>query len=279
MSLKKSQLALSNYPYFKHSFDYTFDSLERLGAEAIELYACDPHFHIDDTDLPQVIAVKKSLRKRGLRPICLTPEQVKYPINIAAENPVARKRSIGTYVKCIQYAHELECPTVQFHAGFNLLDRDNNKTWQRSIESLYYLADIAEGYGVTITMESAHKLCTVLTGSDKVAQMVDDVGSPNLRGMIDTLCLVYCNEDAKTAIRNIGPEHLRHVHFSDCYISHPKDHLIPGEGDMDLEGVLGALDRAGYGGYITIEMLTPYEYNPEEAMSKAADWMRARLAD
>ena len=59
--MKKSQLALSNYPYYKHSWKYTLESLHKLGAEAIELYCCDPHFHIDDVGLPEVSAMKKDL--------------------------------------------------------------------------------------------------------------------------------------------------------------------------------------------------------------------------
>ena len=34
MTLRKKQLALSNYPYYKHSFNYTLDSLQHLGATA-----------------------------------------------------------------------------------------------------------------------------------------------------------------------------------------------------------------------------------------------------
>lgn len=29
--LKASQVAVSNYPYFKYSLEYTLDSLERMG--------------------------------------------------------------------------------------------------------------------------------------------------------------------------------------------------------------------------------------------------------
>jgi len=278
MNLKKDQMALSNYPYYKHSFNYTLDSLQRLGAEAIELYCCYPHFHIDDAGLPQVTALKKNLQIRSMHPICLTPEQGKYPINIAAEDPIARNRSIQTYIKCIQYASELECPTVQFHAGYNLLDCNYSKTWHRSVDSLNHLTDIAEGYGVTIIMEAAHKLATILNSSNHIVKMVNEINSPNLRGMIDTLCLAHCSEDIHTALKNIGSDSVHHIHFSDCLTSHPKNHLIPGEGDMDLEEILQTLDKINYQGYITIEIKTPYEYNPEEAMRKSAEWLRTRLA-
>lgn len=280
MKLKKSQIALSNYPYYKYSLNYTLDSLQRLGAKAIELYACDPHFHIDDCGLPQVAAIKKNLAAHGLHPICLTPEQVKYPINIGSINPVRRKSSVETYTKAIQFAHELECPKVQFHAGVGTLDDSYDNAWMRSADSLSYLADIAEGYGVMIVMESARPITTVLISSVKVAKMIEEINSRCLRGMIDTLTLVLCNEDVDTAIKNIGVENMCHFHFSDVKTKEQQNlHLIPGEGDMDLEHVLQALDEINYSGYITLEMMSPYEYVPEEATRKGAEWLRARLSD
>jgi protein FrlC len=279
MNLKRTQIALSNYPYFKYSLSYTLDSLAKLGAHEIELYACDPHFHIDDTELPQVVALKKNLKERDLRPICLTPEQVKYPVNIASPNPVCRKRSVGTYIKCIQYANELECPSVQFHAGFATLDDSQDRAWSRSFDSLSCLADIAKGYGVTVMMESAPKTMTILTDSGKVAKMVSEINSPALWGMIDTLTLVLCNETIDTAIRNIGPTRIGHFHISDAVTKAARDHVIPGEGDLDLEYMIKALDKAEYSHYITLEMLDTYEMNPEEAMRKGADWLRAHIAD
>lgn len=279
MNLKRKQIALSNYPYFKHSLDFTLDSLERLGGNAIELYCCDPHFCIDDVGLPEAMAMKKKLRAHGLSPICLTPEQVKYPINIASRNPTARKRSVGTYVKVIQFASELESPTVQFHAGFALLDEDYDDTWKRSVDSLEYLSNIAEGYGVTITMESAHRLCTILNSSAHVAKMVKAIGSPSLTGMIDTLCLEYCHEDVNTAIQNLGADKIRHIHFSDCNVNSPDGHVIPGEGSMDLDAIIQALDAIHYPNYITLEIMSPYEYRPEEAMGKTKDWLFDRIPD
>ena len=44
----ENQIAVANYPYGKYSFEYALDSLERIGGKKMELYACDPHFHIDD---------------------------------------------------------------------------------------------------------------------------------------------------------------------------------------------------------------------------------------
>ena len=62
------------------------------------------------------------------------------------------------------------------------------------MDSLGFLADLAEGYGITITIEAADRTLTVLTGTDKIRKMIEAIHSKNLRGMIDTVCLLACDE-------------------------------------------------------------------------------------
>ena len=89
--LTESQIAMSNFPYFRYTLDWTLDSLARLGAGPIELYLNDPHFHVEDSGTTQCRALKRKLAERGMRVINLCPEQVKYPINIASANPYAKR--------------------------------------------------------------------------------------------------------------------------------------------------------------------------------------------
>lgn len=277
MSLTRKQVAMTNYPYFKYSLDYTLDSLERLGAEAIELYAVDPHFHIDDCDIPQAMAIRRKLRDHGLQPICITPEQVKYPINIAAESAICRKRSLDVYTKVIQFANVLESPTVQFFAGWCPIDEREMKYdeyWKRSAEAFSYLGDLAAGYGVTIVIESADKNLTVLDGTDKAGKMIREVNNPAVQGMIDSLWLVVNNETVEQAIDNLGKEHFRHFHFTDAKTDQIEfNHMIPGDGGMDLSHILDVLNEINYRGYLSMELLEPYEKEPEKAMQKAVNWM------
>ena len=107
-NLKTEQIAAANYPYFKYSLEYALDSLERMGAARMEFYACYPHLHVDDAGLSQVRAVKRQLKDHHLTPICFTPEQCLYPVNIASRDVNARKRSLDVYVKSMEFAAEME---------------------------------------------------------------------------------------------------------------------------------------------------------------------------
>ena len=274
--LTESQSAMSNFPYFRYTLDWTLDSLARLGAGPIELYLNDPHFHVEDSGTAQCRALKRKLAERGMRVINLCPEQVKYPINIASANPYARQRSVEYYVKCLTFANELESPTVQFFAGWPCLDEPFEDVWKRSAESLAYLADIARGYGVNLTIEAADPLVTVLRDTSYIVRMLREVNHPNLHGMLDLYCLGMCNETIEQALENLKGE-IYHIHFSDAQYEGLSAHVIPGTGVLDMDHILTLLDEAVYPYYMSLELMTPYERMPEEAMRQSVEWMRERM--
>ena len=275
-NLTVDQIAMSNFPYFRYSLDYTLDSLERLGGGPIEFYANDPHFNIDDNTSVQANALKRKLKDHNLRVINWCPEQVKYPINIASPDPNCRRRSIEYYVRSLEYCNAVECSQAQFFAGWNMLDRDYDLTWKYSVDSLGYLADIAHGYGINITIEAADSLVTVLTSTDKITKMLKEVNSPNLHGMIDLYCLGVTNETIEQALENLNGE-FYHCHFSDGQYEGLSAHVVPGAGVLDLDHIMEKIDDYGYKGYFAVELLSPYETMPEEGMRQCVEWLRNKL--
>ena len=65
-NLKESQILTSNYPYGRYSLDFALDSLERMGANKIEFYACFPHFHLEDVSFYDVKSVIRKLKDHQL---------------------------------------------------------------------------------------------------------------------------------------------------------------------------------------------------------------------
>ena len=116
-NLKESQILTSNYPYGRYSLDYALDSLQRMGAGTIEFYACYPHFHLDDVDYWDVKRITRKLIEHKLNIVCFTPEQCLYPVNIAALDPAARKRSMDVFKKSLQFGAEMGTEYVVTLAG------------------------------------------------------------------------------------------------------------------------------------------------------------------
>ena len=272
----ENQIAVANYPYGTYSFEYALDSLERIGGKKMELYACDPHFHIDDLSPSDISAAKRKIRDHHLQVICVTPEQCIYPINIANKNLVSRNRSIQTYVRCLEIANEMECSLCQFLSGFGCLDEEDADIWKRSREALEYLADIAETYGVDIALETSPKSYTCLTSARETIKMLSEIKSPRLYGMLDTAVLGYSGEEVKEVIETLGKS-LRHIHFADGI---PNGHLVLGEGDLDLRYMLQSINEAGYEYAISLEIMNgKYVEDPERAMKVSFEWLRREIKE
>ena len=90
----RSQLAAMNMVYNRYSFTYFLDSLERMGVGQFELWAGAPHFCHFIQSLSDAGKLRKEVGLRGLKIVCLTPEQVLYPHNIASSDRELRRFSL-----------------------------------------------------------------------------------------------------------------------------------------------------------------------------------------
>lgn len=261
--LKESQILTSNYPYYKYSLDYALESLRRMGAGPVEFYACYPHFHLDDVDYWDVKRITKKLIDNKLNVVCFTPEQCLYPVNIAARDINARKRSMDVFKKAIRYGAEMGAEYIVTLAGYGTLDEEESSVWNRSAESLGILGDMAGSYGVKLVLETSPREYTTTHNSKDVVRMIRDAGSLAVRGMIDTATLGFSGETMEQAIADLEG-YLAHVHVADGI---PNGHLILGEGSLDIQDMLMKLDDAGYKGPLSLEILNDkYMRQPHEAM-------------
>jgi protein FrlC len=76
--IMRNKLAGMNFHYFRHSFEHFLDDMVSLDIQAIELWAAMPHFSVDDVTLEDARRMRRKIAERGLKLICLTPEQCIY---------------------------------------------------------------------------------------------------------------------------------------------------------------------------------------------------------
>ena len=281
-NLKHSQIAPANFVYRKFSLDYTLDSLEQLGSRKIEFYAAAPHFCLDDATIGDMKMLARKLRAHHLEVDSFCPENCFYPINIASANTATRQRSVQYYLKGIETASEIGAPHCQFLPGFALFDENPEDVWKRGIESMAYLADVAASYGIDIAIEPSPAYWAIIDSTKKGAQMLKEVNSPGLTGLIDTVCVQMMNETIEQAIEDYGIENVKHVHFSDAADpSHTNEwsNCPLGEGMMDMERFLKAFDEAGYTGTFGLELFGACEYDPEPAMRRQIEWCKQRFLE
>ena len=87
MKISKRQIAGMNICYGFFSFDYFLNSMQRLGLHSIEVHGAAPHLYFPDLTAGEIQSIGKNIIAHNLEVICFTPEQCKYPVNIAKSVP------------------------------------------------------------------------------------------------------------------------------------------------------------------------------------------------
>ena len=83
--------------------------------------------------------------------------------------------------------------------------------------------------------------------------------------------------DAPQAILDLR-EHIVHVHLKDVRaVGEPHDTCVWGEGVVDIEACVGALQEMGYDGYLTIEH-EPEDHDPSDEIVELRRRLEAWLA-
>lgn len=262
-----------NLIYQRYTLDYFLDSTVSLGLQNIELWGGEPHLNVEDATPQEIGAIRKSIRDRGLNLVCFTPEQCAYPINLASGRLASRRRSIDYFKKCIEVTGALECPMLLVSAGYGLFNEPKEEAWKRAVESLQKVAREAEAAGVVLALEPFYYPYTnVLTDLATTKKMLAEVGSPCLKPMVDTACMVLTGDTLQDYAAAFGKD-LVHIHFVDGNDT-SSVHLAWGEGMFPLEEFRGCLKELGYEGHLTLELIgTQYLVEPEKAVAKSLAYL------
>ncbi len=155
--------------------------------------------------------------------------------------------------QAFQAAAEIGIPIVNTGPGGT---SDDEASLQASIDSLGRLADMAEGYGVTLCVK-AH-VGAAIYNTPTTLRALDAITSPAFGLDMDPSHIHRADEDAVAALEAVVSR-IRHVHIRDCKgrqqgPGEPEDQAN-GRGDIDLLGYVAALHRHGYDGPLNLEII------------------------
>lgn len=186
-------------------------------------------------------------------------------LSITSADDAVRARTIDVMRRLIGLAHDLGA-TAMVHgspAQRMLSDDDAIAARGRAIECFARIAPDAEAAGVTYCIEALSTQETnFITSLAEAVGIVDAIGSPALRTMLDT-CAAGKSEAVapEVLIEHWLPTgHIAHVQVND------RNHRGPGQGDQVFTPVFAALQRHGYEGTVAVE---PFDYFPDGPASAA----------
>ncbi len=271
-TIQQSQIAIGNYHYVSWSFEYFLDSVKKIGVENIELWGAKPHFCVDDQNRESVGEFRKQIEEKGLSLICFCPEQNTYPIDISTANEAIRRRSIEHMKQAIQITSWLGTKQMLLCPGNGYVDEPEDEIWDRCCHSITELAGTAADCGVCLMLETQSQEESLFMNSvEDQKRMLQDVGHPNVKAMLDTVQLAQFDQDIKGNFKVLGAGMIRHIHLGNTFVQErtwyerqgtkrlQKGRKVTGhigfrEGNVPLGQYLEQLADEKYDGFITIEI-------------------------
>lgn len=142
--------------------------------------------------------------------------------------------------------------------------------WRRMVERTRVLVEIAEAHGVILAQEFEPNFVVGTTAD--LLRLFDEIPSSNLAANLDLGHVFLCDLDPMAAIRSVG-EKIVHCHVSNMPTG-LHDHLVPGEGDMDLRAYLQVVSDVGFNGGLALDL---YKYDYEAVAGQAVVDLRDAL--
>ncbi|RUT33798.1 endonuclease [Paenibacillus zeisoli] len=262
------KLAGMNITYRHFPFQHFLESMTRLEIDHIELWAGEPHLYVYRNVLGNLREIRKQLRSRNIKVVCYTPEQCVYPYNIAASDPDLRKKSVDYFIENLYAALELETDMMLMTSGIGDFAVSQEESWKYASDSIHQVCKVAQQEGLTIALEPLTRFeSNLIVDSKGVKQMLEEVGSPPLKGMIDTVAMQLAGETPEDYLQTL-PE-MCHFHLIDGD-GKSDAHLALDDGVLDWRKYLEDLQRHNYKGACTLEIMGFHYYqNPHEALMES----------
>lgn len=261
--LNREQIAGMNIHYLFYSLEYFLDAQEKAGVKTIEFWPGTPHFFLSYMEYSDCKKIRKMIEDRGMQVKIITPENCTYQYQFAAQEKEQFEASKRYFKKALDAGEELGVEIMAINSGWGYWNEDREEAWKRSRDMLADLAEYAQKKKIRLAMESLRpqesNLATTVTD---VKRMLEEIGHPALKAMIDTTAMGVAGETIDQWFDVLGDD-IIHMHFID---GNPYGHLIWGDGNHNLQEFLEALQRHHYTGYLGQE-ITEFDYfdRPDEA--------------
>ena len=218
-------------------------SLKEMGYEGVEINLTEPlGVNLD--------VLEAWLDELGLViPSFLTGEA--YNDGLCLSSPIAELRS-GAVKRLVSYLNVAKrfnaILVVGLLQGLRSDESDPEVANTRIADGLQQVAAVAENMGVEFVIEPVNHLQVGFNNSvAEVIDLIDRIGSPSVRPMVDTVHMNIEEISLTEPIRRCGNS-LRHVHLCES------NGALFGSGCVDFAAVFQALDDVGYDGFASVKV-------------------------
>ena len=149
---------------------------------------------------------------------------------------------------------------------------DWSRQWSAMVESFSYFAREAKKAGLKFCVEP--RVGEMLSNTDALMRMMDHVGEDNFGAVLDTAHLHAQKEILALSVEKLG-KRIFYVHAADND-GRMNEHLAPGRGTVDWDGVFAGLQKHRYTGYVAVDIGMVPELDAQ--YREALRFLKKRLA-
>lgn len=179
-------------------------------------------------------------------------------------DPGRRDEFKRTLDQALQLAGRLKVLKIMLPAGVELEGLSRQEQRLCMVENLRYAAPLAADAGVLLTIEALNPKDNpgyFLTTSSEGIEIVKEVDHPQVRFQFDTYHIQMAEGELEQKIIQ-NSAWIGHIQFAD----YPGRHE-PGTGGIDFHGLIAAINKSGYQGFIGLE------YIPLAKGARCLDWV------
>jgi len=270
------KIALFTGGFSKYPVERAFRAAAKNGYDGIEIGGFRPHAYAPDLARGGAKKIRQLSADYGLPIVSYAPENTGSPYSLVFEDPDMNAESLDYFKLTLDMAKEIGSEYCMFacnHPGYGRNKEDVKKIF---IENMHILTEHAEEIGQTIILEPVTPYeGTIITTSDDVHWALSQINSPRFKCMLDLACPLTCGEPISEYFEKMGDD-VKHIHLIDAE-STSEDHLIPGDGEMDFPRIITYLKEVGYDGYLSLELFSRYENEPDFAAERGYKVIRSLL--
>lgn len=268
------KFAFSTNAFRNYTFEEAAKAISAAGYQGIEIMCDTPHAfpgELSDKDVENIIDVLKTnnLEISNLNAFMMCAVQDFHHPSWIEADPSFRQIRIDYTRACIDLAARLGAKTISTEPGGPLEGLQRQTAFDLFIHGLEQVLPYALDHGVTLLIEPEPDL--LIETSDEYLSFLEQFDHPALGLNFDIGHFFCVNEDPVATVTKLA-DHSCHFHLEDIPKNREHRHILPGQGGIDIHGVLKAIHQTGYTEYITLE-LYPYLSNPQEAADKAKKYI------
>jgi len=272
------EFAFSTNAFKKYSLVETINVLSEIGYTGVEILCDIPHAYPKTQSDADISKIRQLLRRlnisiSNLNAFTLFALDDTYHPSWIEINPSDRKLRIEHTIDCIKLAGKLGAKNISTEPGGPIVNNELSKDKLLKIfeDGINQVLDTAEKENVTILIEPEPDL--LIENSEQFDNFIKNFDSESVGLNLDIGHFFCVGEDPSKVIHKLS-EYIHHVHLEDISAERLHNHLILGEGAIDISSALKSLKDIGYDGFITVE-LYPYQDCPAYAAKQSMKFIKS----